>query len=142
MAAILTPTDQFEIATCDSLWLSAADAEKATGWTLKPEGMCRAELCVPLPASAVRGSDVDVEVFWPVTGKTQRLRDLAADHFYRIREGEDGVTPMELKHFKLGGHGDAKAEHDHSSARRESASATRLLDLTPFDFQLRERTRQ
>jgi hypothetical protein len=41
-----------------------ADAEQVTGWTLKPEGMCRAEACVPLPADAVRGKEVNVEAFW------------------------------------------------------------------------------
>jgi hypothetical protein len=34
----------------DSLWLAKADLERTTGWTLKPEGLCRAEACVPLPA--------------------------------------------------------------------------------------------
>ena len=48
--------------------MSAADAEKVTGWTLKPEGMCRDELCVPLPAAAVKGSEVDVEAFWQKLG--------------------------------------------------------------------------
>jgi len=48
--------------------MTAADAERVTGWTLKPEGMCRAELCVPMPASAVRGSEVDVAAFWTKLG--------------------------------------------------------------------------
>jgi hypothetical protein len=48
--------------------MGAADAEKITGWTLKPEGMCRAELCVPMPASAVKGDEVDVEAFWTKLG--------------------------------------------------------------------------
>jgi hypothetical protein len=68
MTKILTPTDEFEIKTHDGLWMSAADAERVTGWTLKPEGMCRAEACVPLPADAVKGKDVDVEAFWTKLG--------------------------------------------------------------------------
>lgn len=36
--------------------------EAGSGWTLKPEGACRAELCVPLPDGAVVGDEVDVEV--------------------------------------------------------------------------------
>ena len=48
--------------------MSAADADKVTGWTLKPEGMCRAELCVPLPAAAVKGKEVDVAAFWTKLG--------------------------------------------------------------------------
>ena len=33
----------------DRLWLSAPDLAEATGWTLKPEGLCKGEACVPLP---------------------------------------------------------------------------------------------
>jgi hypothetical protein len=68
MTTILTPTDEYSVAARDGLWMSAADAEKVTGWTLKPEGMCRAELCVPLPVAAVKGKDVDVAAFWTKLG--------------------------------------------------------------------------
>jgi hypothetical protein len=68
MTTILTPTAEYRVETRDGLWMSAADAEKVTGWTLKPEGMCRAELCVPLPAAAVKGKDVDVAAFWTKLG--------------------------------------------------------------------------
>ena len=65
---ILTPTDEHKVSAHDGLWMSAKDAETVTGWTLKPEGMCRDDLCVPLPASAVKGSEVDVEAFWRKLG--------------------------------------------------------------------------
>ena len=68
MTTILTPTAEHEVATHDGLWMSPADAEKATGWTLKPEGMCRADACVPLPASALRPNEVDVAAFWRKLG--------------------------------------------------------------------------
>jgi AhpC/TSA family len=64
MTVVLTPTAEYKVLARDGLWMSAADAGKVTGWTLKPEGMCRDERCVPLPAAAVKGSDVDVEAFW------------------------------------------------------------------------------
>ena len=68
MTVVLTPTDQFDVEARDGLWMTVADAERVTGWTLKPEGMCRAELCVPMPASAVKGTEIDVEAFWKKLG--------------------------------------------------------------------------
>ena len=68
MTVVLTPTAEYKVSTRDGLWMSAVDAEKVTGWTLKPEGMCRDERCVPLPAAAVKGTEVDVEAFWQKLG--------------------------------------------------------------------------
>jgi hypothetical protein len=36
----------------DSLDVSAAEFETGTGWAIKPQGACKAEVCVPLPRSA------------------------------------------------------------------------------------------
>jgi hypothetical protein len=77
MTVILTPTSEHDVAARDGLWMSPADAEKITGWTLKPEGMCRAEACVPLPESAIGTNEVDVAAFWkklggPVIASDQR----------------------------------------------------------------------
>jgi len=33
----------------DSLWLSPDDLLAATGWELKPQGLCEGERCVPIP---------------------------------------------------------------------------------------------
>ena len=68
MTTILTPTAEHSVAARDGLWMSPKDAEKATGWTLKPEGMCRADACVPLPASALKPDEVDVAAFWKKLG--------------------------------------------------------------------------
>lgn len=68
MTKILTPTAEHDVAVHDGLRMSPTDAERVTGWALKPEGMCRADLCVPLPASAVGVNEVDVEAFWKKIG--------------------------------------------------------------------------
>jgi hypothetical protein len=34
----------------DRLWIPLDDLERSTGWTAKPEGLCRGEVCVPVPA--------------------------------------------------------------------------------------------
>jgi len=39
-----------------SLSVDPAELEPRTGWTIKPEGACRADLCVPLPET-VRKQD-------------------------------------------------------------------------------------
>jgi hypothetical protein len=33
----------------EALWIDAGALPGATGWELKPEGMCRGEVCVPIP---------------------------------------------------------------------------------------------
>jgi hypothetical protein len=64
MATVLTEAGEFAVSATDGLWLTAPDAERVTGWALKPEGMCRGELCVPLPQEAQRGGRVDMAAFW------------------------------------------------------------------------------
>jgi hypothetical protein len=34
----------------DSLTISAAEFESGTGWQIKPEGACKGDVCIPLPA--------------------------------------------------------------------------------------------
>jgi hypothetical protein len=69
MATILTEAGETTAAATNGLWLSADDVQRATGWTLKPEGMCQAELCVPLPAGAARDGRIDVAAFWQLLGR-------------------------------------------------------------------------
>jgi hypothetical protein len=68
MTVILTDKGEFNVATGDGIRLSADDAEKVTGWTLKPEGMCRDELCAPLGPDSIRDGMIDVAAFWRTLG--------------------------------------------------------------------------
>ena len=77
MTTILTDSGEHDVAASDGLWLSAADAEQVTGWSLKPEGMCRDDACVPLPDTARRAGQVDVAAFWQRLGHPV-LHDAAA----------------------------------------------------------------
>jgi hypothetical protein len=67
MATILSDAGEFVVGATDGLCVSAADAERATGWTLKPEGMCRGEVCVPL-RQGIRDNGVDLAAFWRALG--------------------------------------------------------------------------
>lgn len=64
MTVVLTETGEAKVAARDGLWLTAADAELASGWIIKPEGMCRDEICVPLPAGMAKDGRVDLAAFW------------------------------------------------------------------------------
>ena len=50
------------------LWLSKANLTAVTGFELKPEGLCRGEVCYPLPpgreAAFAREGEVNVAAFW------------------------------------------------------------------------------
>lgn len=56
----------------DALWLSTADVERATGWTLKAEGLCREDACIPVPpgraTAFVQGDAVDIAALWRHAG--------------------------------------------------------------------------
>ena len=44
----------------EQLRIPVDEFEAGTGWSLKPQGACRGEVCVPLPKDAVRAREVDV----------------------------------------------------------------------------------
>lgn len=50
------------------LWLDDAALEKATGWTIKPEGLCKGPVCVPVPPGEAaryrRDGATNIAAFW------------------------------------------------------------------------------
>ena len=44
----------------ERLRVPVTEFESASGWSLKPQGACRGDVCVPLPADAVQDGEVDV----------------------------------------------------------------------------------
>ena len=59
-------------AEVEVLWLDRVDIERTTGWSWKPEGLCRDDTCMPLPRRAdkpmVNGDKLNVAAFWRYAG--------------------------------------------------------------------------
>jgi hypothetical protein len=56
---------------------------------------------------------VRVEIFWPVTGKTQVVTGLAMDRCYAIREGEAAPREVTLPHFAWPENASTATHHQH-----------------------------
>ena len=69
MAIVLSDAGEATVDAADGLWLTGPDAERAICWALKPEGMCRDDLCVPTP---MREGRVDVAAFWSSLGRPSK----------------------------------------------------------------------
>ena len=82
MVTLITDRGTAEVAAqaeSNSLWMAPADVERLLGWTLKPEGLCRAEDCVPLGGREakrhVRVDALDIAGLWRHMGKPLRRTD-------------------------------------------------------------------
>jgi hypothetical protein len=77
MVTLLTETGELELADArvegEALWLSGAELEAATGWSSRPEGLCRGGVCVPVPAGRepefLHDGRVSVTAIWKHLGK-------------------------------------------------------------------------
>jgi hypothetical protein len=67
--------------------------------------------CNPLRQSIGLGTATRVEtleIFWPTTGRTQTLENIAADQLIRITENVEGFEPLPLKRLQLRGRSPAE----------------------------------
>lgn len=66
MITIADPTGHHELGGVEHdgrLWVEAADLARVTGWQLKPEGLCRDDVCIPVgDPRAMRSPDGRVEL--------------------------------------------------------------------------------
>lgn len=77
MVTVMTESGEWAVPAAetsgDALWLPAREAEAATGYVAKPEGLCKGEVCVPVPAGRreefVSGSRVNVAALWKHLGQ-------------------------------------------------------------------------
>jgi hypothetical protein len=69
MITLLSPEgaheiDQEPVGPGNPLWVGADDLDTVTGWALRPEGLCRDDVCLLVP-DALRDDDtVDVAGLW------------------------------------------------------------------------------
>src|SRR5712691_8302094 len=93
------------LAEADALWLSPAEVARAAGWELKPEGLCRDALCVPVPPAAawMRGRDADLRV--DLAGLSRHMGQPVAaspEHaVWSIGEAAEGLRSLEAPDFTL-----------------------------------------
>lgn len=85
--------------------LTPGAVERALGWTLKPEGFCREDICVPVRegAGVIRDDTVDLAAFADLLGRPLAL-DLdehAAAVGASARDRASALTSLEAPDFTL-----------------------------------------
>ena len=53
----------------DALWVRKRDLPRVNGFELKPQGACRADLCIPIPKDMVRGDYFNLTAFAKKAGQ-------------------------------------------------------------------------
>lgn len=66
MPTLVTPLGAHAVA---DTWLDGTALERATGWELKPEGLCRGDVCLLVPDELRRDDRVDAVALWRRLGR-------------------------------------------------------------------------
>ena len=53
----------------ETLWIQKTDLPRINGFELKPQGACRADLCIPIPKTMVRGAYFNLSAFGQKVGQ-------------------------------------------------------------------------
>ena len=114
MVTVLTETSATELDAGpgesdynNELWLSSTDTASITGWSMKSEGFCKGDVCVPTPPEKedrfVRGDSINVSAFWELMGKPA-IRSADPD-VWLLGEGasprNDGLLSLQAPDFTL-----------------------------------------
>ena len=91
----------------DALWLTRDELELATGWLWKAQGLCRDEICMPIPRSSGRplidGDRLDAAGLWRAIGWPV-VHDRSGD-LWVLGEGAalraNALTSLEAPDFEL-----------------------------------------
>ena len=111
MVTVLTETGEHELAgakpSTQALWCSASDALQASGWAAKPEGLCKGQICVPLPAGRERefvgDGQINLTALWRHLGQPAVRSERG--HVWVLSEGARGrqaaLASLEAPDFAL-----------------------------------------
>jgi len=111
MVTLLTESGEYTLAEVEAsttaLWCPAREAEAASGWVVKPEGLCRGEVCVPLPAGRehelVDGHRINLAGLWRHLGQPV-VRSETGDVWVLGRSAQDraaALASLEAPDFTL-----------------------------------------
>ena len=111
MVTVLTESGAGNVSSAkasgDDLWVTRGDVESAIGWTLKPEGLCQGEVCVPLPRTNteqfVNGDDVNVAAWWKLMGRPVLHDDTSETWMLGAGAGDraDALKSLDAPDFTL-----------------------------------------
>lgn len=109
MTVIVSQLGEFNLpdGPAGGLWLEPDQAAAASGWTLRPEGLCRGDVCVPVPPgnseAFVAEGKINLAAFWDHMGMP--VASSADGDVWALGEGADNraaqLRSLEAPEFTL-----------------------------------------